>query len=99
MTRRANKYAIKGRTVRLPKGCTDEDRQVLNNTAFQLRGVTPEQWEQVFASPQFAGAPRAFKAAMRAIGSTSVTDEIERWKRAHAPMVKNERRRSSSRSQ
>ena len=51
MSRRANKFAINGRSIALPKGCTDEDRELLNKVAFQLRGVTPEQWEQVFASP------------------------------------------------
>ena len=73
----------------LPKGCTDEDRELLNKVAFQLRGVTPEQWEQVFASPQMAGTPRAFKAAMRSIGNVSVTDDIKRWNRGNAPMVQN----------
>lgn len=89
MSRRANKYAIKGLSIMLPKGCTDEDRELLNKVAFQLRGVTPEQWEQVFASPQMAGTPRAFKAAMRSIGNVSVTDDIKRWNRGNAPMVQN----------
>ena len=89
MTRRANKYAIKGRSIKLPKGCTDEDRELLNKVAFQLRGVTPEQWEQVFASPQMAGAPRAFKAAMRSIGNVSVSDDIRRFKRGNAPVVQD----------
>ena len=89
MTRRANKYPIKGRSITLPKGCTDEDRELLNKVAFQLRGVTPEQWEQVFASPQMAGTPRAFKAAMRSIGNVSVSDDIKRWKRANPRAVQD----------
>ena len=89
MSRRANKYAINGRSIALPKGCTDEDRELLNKVAFQLRGVTPEQWEQVFASPQMAGTPRAFKAAMRSIGNVSVSDDIQRFKRGNPRTIQD----------
>ena len=89
MSRRANKYAIKGRSITLPKGCTDEDRELLNKVAFQLRGVTPEQWEQVFASPQMAGTPRAFNACMRAIDTLPVADDIKRFYRGDARAVQD----------
>ena len=72
-----------------PQDLPLEDRELLNKVAFQLRGVTPEQWEQVFASPQMAGTPRAFKAAMRSIGNVSVSDDIKRWKRANPRAVQD----------
>ena len=78
MARNADNRNGKRRPVRLPQNLTVKERQVVMRLAEKMSQVcsnaTPEQLAELAADPEFATAPRFFKAAMRSFGTPLPTN-------------------------
>ena len=78
MARNIDNRKRKRRPIRLPQNLTVKERQVVMRLAEMMSQVcsnaTPEQLAELAADPEFATAPRFFKAAMRSFGTPLPTN-------------------------
>lgn len=78
MARNADSRKGKRRPIRLPQNLTVKERQVVMRLAEIMSQVcsnaTPEQLAELAADPEFASAPRFFRAAMRSFGTPLPTN-------------------------
>ena len=78
MARNADNRKGKRRPVQLPQNLTVKERQVVMRLAEKMSQVcsnaTPEQLAELAADPEFATAPRFFRAAMRSFGTPLPTN-------------------------
>ena len=78
MARNADNRKRKRRPFQLPQNLTVKERQVVMRLAEKMSQVcsnaTPEQLAELAADPEFATAPRFFRAAMRSFGTPLPTN-------------------------
>ena len=78
MARNADNRKGKRSPVQLPQNLTVKEKQVVMRLAEKMSQVcsnaTPEQLAELAADPEFATAPRFFRAAMRSFGTPLPTN-------------------------